>query len=167
MRASLLPGGLSWPRFGRAQPLTPALTDYVADALVRLIEATRERAIADGVRPVPAGVQRGLLGFFPATLLHGTRFAVAPEQPRLTLPSLAFGYGHADAITLGDVILFRRDHAAQTDLVLWAHELTHVVQYQRWGIQGFAERYVRDHDAVEREARDNAARFRTWANSRK
>ena len=64
-------------------------------------------------------------------------------------------------------MLFRDEHTAQTDLVLWAHELTHVMQYQRWGTDGFAARYVRDMNAVEKEARDNAARFKTWRQGRK
>jgi hypothetical protein len=58
--------------------------------------------------------------------------------------------------------MFRDAGTASQDLVLWAHELTHVMQYERWGTLGFAERYVRDHEVVEREARENAARFRAW-----
>ena len=62
----------------------------------------------------------------------------------------------------GDVILFKSDQVAETDLKIWAHELTHVMQYQRWGVDGFAERYVRDSAAVEQEAIDNANRFAAW-----
>jgi len=65
-------------------------------------------------------------------------------------------------MTLGDVILFKTEQMAEADLKVWAHELTHVMQYQRWGIEGFAERYVRDSAGVEREAIDNANRFVTW-----
>jgi hypothetical protein len=36
------------------------------------------------------------------------------------------------------------------------------MQYQRWGVEGFAERYVRDSAAVEQEAIDNANRFASW-----
>lgn len=168
MRASLLLGGLSRVLPARAEPvIAPALVDYAAGALTRMIELSRERAIAAGVRPVPLGVQRGLLGFFPAMLLQRARYAVAPGTNTLTLPALAFSYGDAVAITLSDVVLFRDDRAAQNDLALWAHELTHVVQYQRWGIDGFAARYVRDREAVEKEARDNAARFKVWREGRR
>ena len=181
MWASLLAGGLSrlwpvglWPIGAdpaRAQgPVpqgaAPGLLDYAAGALARLIEASRERAIAAGVRAIPPGIQRGLVEFFPANLLQRVRYRVVTEQEGLLLPQLAFDSGHADAMTLGDVILFRREHTAQTDLVLWAHELTHVMQYQRWGTDGFAARYVRDYEAVEREARENAARFRAWQSRR-
>lgn len=186
MRASLLLGGLSWmwptraasqaPGQGTGQGIgrgmdalgqgTTQLMDLAAGALVRVIETSREKAIATGVRAIPAGVQRALGGFFPAALLQRVRYRVITAQDGLSLPQLAFDHGHADAITLGDVILFRRDHAAQTDLVLWAHELTHVMQYQRWGTEGFAARYVRDYQAVEKEARDNAARFKAWQGRR-
>ena len=37
-----------------------------------------------------------------------------------------------------------------------------MMQYQRWGIDGFAARYVRDSGAVEREAYGNADRFMEW-----
>jgi hypothetical protein len=162
MRRFLLLAGLAWVLPVRAQPaIAPSLLDYAADALAELIDSARRQAIADGVRPVPPGVYRSLLGYFPAALLQKCRFAVGSARA-LTLPSLAFSYGDATAITLGDVVLFRNELAADTDLKVWAHELTHVMQYQRWGIEGFAERYVSDSEAVEKEAIDNANRFATW-----
>lgn len=162
-------GGLAAWSAARAQPpagslsmAPPPLLEYAASALGGMIEDARQQAIADGVRPVPQGVYRSLLGYFPPALLQKTRFAVGGTRP-LMLPALAFGYGDAVALTLGDVVLFKSERMAQTDLKVWAHELTHVMQYQRWGIQGFAARYVRDTAAVEQEALDNAARFMAWA----
>jgi hypothetical protein len=113
------------------------------------------------VHPVPPAVYRGLLGYFPADLLQKARYASGGADA-LTLPGLAFAYGDASAVTLNEVVLFRSDKTAQRGLETWAHELTHVMQYQRWGIDGFADRYVRDSAAVEREAIDNAARFTAW-----
>ncbi|HEY0181386.1 MAG TPA: DUF4157 domain-containing protein [Rhodopila sp.] len=136
------------------------LLDYAAGTLAALIDAGRQQAIADGVRPIPPGVYRALLGYFPAALLQKCRFAEGAHA--LTLPALAFSYGDATAITLGDVVLFRNDRTAESDLKVWAHELTHMMQYQRWGVEGFAEHYVRDSHAVEQEAIDNAARFMDW-----
>jgi hypothetical protein len=153
---------LAWTLPVRAQPaIAPALLDYAGTALARLIEGARQQAIADGVRPIPPGVYRALLGYFPPALLQRVRFAVGGTR-RLSLPMLAFSYGDAKAITLGDVILFKNEQLAETNLKLWAHELTHVMQYQRWGIKGFAERYVRDSGGIEREAIDTAARFAAW-----
>jgi hypothetical protein len=168
MRASSLLGRLSRALPARAEPaIAPALLDYAAGALVRLIVAEREQVIVAGVRPLPAGVQRGLIGFFPPMLLQRVRHAIAPKPATLSLPTLAFSYGDADTITLVDVVLFRDERIARDDLVVWAHALTHVMQFQRWGTDGFAARFVRDRHAMEREARDNAARFKTWREERK
>jgi hypothetical protein len=146
----------------KAQPaIPPGLLEYAADALGDMIDSARRQAIADGVRPIPVSINRALLGFFPAALLQRCRFAAGSSRA-LTLPALAFAYGDATAITLGDVILLKSERAAETDLKLWAHELTHMMQYQRWGIDGFADHYVRDSAAVEQEAIDNANRFMSW-----
>lgn len=167
MRRHLLFAGLLslLPARTRAQQaapsIPPALFGYAAQLLARLIETTREQTIADGVQPVPTSVYRGLLGYFPDALLRRTRFA-SGRSGNIALPAMAFSYGDAAAMTLVDVVVFREATAAQSDLKLWAHELTHVLQYQRWGIDGFADRYVRDSKSVEREAYDNADRFVAW-----
>ena len=153
---------LAWALPVRARPvIPPGLLDYAASALGGLIDGARQQAIADGVRPIPATTYRALLGYFPADLLQRCRFATGSSQA-LTLPALAFSFGDATSITLGEVILFKSERVAETDLKVWAHELTHVMQYQRWGVDGFAERYVRDSGAVEQEAMDNANRFAAW-----
>jgi hypothetical protein len=163
-RRLLMIAALAWALPAKAQPvIPPGLLDYAASALGGLIDNARQQAIADGVRPIPPSVYRSLLGYFPADLLQRCRFATGSSRA-LTLPALAFTYGDATAITLGDVILFKADRVAETDLKVWAHELTHVMQYQRWGVDGFAERYVRDSTSVEQEAIDNANRFFTWHN---
>jgi Domain of unknown function (DUF4157) len=162
MRRILLLAGLAWILPVRAQRALPAdLLDYAANALAALIDGARRQAIADGVRPIPPAVYRALLGYFPAALLQKCRFAVGNARA-LTLPGLAFSYGDATAMTLGDVVLFKNSRVAESGPKIWAHELTHVMQYQRWGIDGFADRYVRDSAAVEQEAIDNADRFAAW-----
>lgn len=161
-RRVIMLGALAWVLPARAQPALPELLlDYAGKALADLIEAARLQAIADGVRPVPPAIYRGLLGYFPSALLQKCRYGIGNSRA-LTLPALAFSYGDATAITLGDVVLFKNERIAMADLKVWAHELTHVMQYQRWGIEGFADRYVRDSGAVEREAVDNANRFAAW-----
>jgi hypothetical protein len=147
------------------RPVRPALYGGVAGlsagALAARIDSARRQAIADGVRPVPPLVYRALLGYFAATLLQKCRFAVG-NAPALTVPGLSSCDGDMAAITLGDVVLFKDSRTAAVDLKLWAHELTHVLQYQRWGVEGFAEHCLHDRDAVEREAVDNANRFAAW-----
>jgi len=162
MRRSVLLAPLAWALPAQARPpIPPNLLDYAGQALAALIDSARRQAIADGVATIPPVIYRSLLGFFPADLLQKVRFAVGSAEP-LDLPSLAFSYGDAVAMTLGEIVLFKSERNAKTDAKLWAHELTHVMQYQRWGIGGFADRYVRDSASVEREAIDNAKRFAAW-----
>lgn len=161
-RSPVLAGLATWmfPVRGRAQ-IGPELAEGAAAALGDLIESARRQAIAGGVRPVPAVASSALLGYFPSALLQRARFATG-RATVLELPALAFAYGSAAAVTLGGVVLFKTERLAQSDLKLWAHELTYVMQYERWGVQGFADRYVRDSGAVEQEAIDNANRYMAW-----
>ena len=61
------------------------------------------------------------------------------------------------AITLGEVIAFSDGMQAQ-DVEVWAHELTHVIQYEQLGIDTFAFEYSYDFTDLENQARDNASR---------
>jgi len=143
------------------RPAASQNAETLAPLLARLIEASRTQAIAAGVQKMPESVRRGLAGYFPDALLRKVRFAAGAVEGNAA-PALAFAYGDAAAMTLGDTIVFRDRWRAESDLKLWAHELTHVQQYDRWGIDGFAERYVRDSKAVEQEAYGNADRFEAW-----
>ncbi|HQT79211.1 MAG TPA: hypothetical protein PLD10_19345 [Rhodopila sp.] len=138
------------------------LQGRAAEALAKLIGDGRQHAIADGVRPVPGAICRAMQGYFPDALLRKCRFSVGEAGP-LKLPAFRLSYGSAAFITLGDVVIFGTDRAAQTDLKLWAQALTYVMQYQRWGLEDFASRYVRDRAAIEQEAAANATRFLAWS----
>jgi hypothetical protein len=163
VRRSFFLAPLAWAWPARADPVVPpSLLEHGARLLADLIHSARETAIANGVKPVPTQIHSALLGFFPDTLLRKVRFS-SGHADAITIPGLAMTYGHIDALTLVDVIMFHDDHAAHTDAKLWAHELTHVMQYERWGVEGFAKHYLRDYEAVEREARDNADRYVSWS----
>ena len=146
-----------------SSPVRPALVDvdHAVGALTHLIETTRQQVIAEGVRPIPTAVYRSLLGYFPPILLRKTRFA-GDRADALTSPALVFPAEDAAAVTLGEIVLFKTERLAQSDLKLWAHELTHVMQYQRWGIDGFADHCLHNCSAVRQEANDNADRFMAW-----
>ena len=167
VRRSLLLAPFAWAHLARAQParaqpaIPPSLLEHAGRLLATLIQAGREAAIAAGVKPVPAPIKRALLGYFPDNILRKIRFASGTAEA-IAIPGMARAYGDIDAMTLGDTILFRDDKVAQTDAKLWAHELTHVMQYERWGIEGFATRYIEDFAAIEKEARENADRFVAW-----
>jgi hypothetical protein len=56
------------------------------------------------------------------------------------------------AMTLDDIVVFQDRGSALGDPKLWAHELKHVMQFAEWGVDGFATRYLTDHDAIEADA---------------
>jgi hypothetical protein len=58
-------------------------------------------------------------------------------------------------VTLGEVIVFKT-RAGATSPRLFAHELAHVAQYQRLGIDRFAARYAKGPEPLEKEVRAKA-----------
>jgi Domain of unknown function (DUF4157) len=130
---------------------TPVATDALAPIVADLIRNFRDDAIERGVAPIPDAIRQSLSDAVPAAVLDEVRWRVDGEaglvNRGLFLLSSAF------AVTLDHVILFASaDEAA--DAGLWAHEIYHVMQYREWGIDGFATRYVADHDAVEHDAKE-------------
>ncbi len=142
--------GQSWDR---------QLGGIAATVLAQWITASRQQALAAGTEPVPSDIMKSLAGYLPAELTRMARWRVGGTTSIPTLPGFAFQYGDVAAITLIDVVLFGSEGDARRNAKLWAHELTHVAQYQRWGVDGFATRYIADSGAVEREAYVNADRF--------
>ncbi len=119
----------------------PFLTEWIGRA--------RADALARGTEPIPADIRSQLRKFYPDPLLKTVRWRVGLSADG-SLPARLFeAYGRA--LTLDDVIIFRDDATAR-DPVIWAHEVAHVQQYQRWGVEGFARRYVANYREVEREA---------------
>jgi hypothetical protein len=70
--------------------------------------------------------------------------SVAARVRVLRVPVLAPG---ADGMTLGRLVLLRRDEPAQRtgERELLAHELVHAVQYAELGVPRFLWRYVRSY----------------------
>jgi hypothetical protein len=128
-----------------------------SEALAQWIWSSRADAVKAGVTPMPPAIRTALKGHFPEALLGKVRYRIGTGN-EYSLQTHAFK-GKAVAITLGDVILFRPAEKSVNDPRLWAHELTHVQQYDRWGVRGFAQRYTLDHAGVEREAEAGAARY--------
>ncbi len=143
--------GLAHAQAGAQPPLLDVdkIYAFAAHALANGIKTARDETIKAGVLPIPPAIRTKLAATFPAELLDRVRYRVGREG---TFGMQAFQYGEVQAMTLLDVIVFRSEQDALTSDVLWAHELTHVRQYDRWGIEDFALRYVRDHKAVEDEA---------------
>jgi hypothetical protein len=148
------------------QMLAQDLGGLAAQMLAQWITESRREVIEAGTRPVPPQIIQALSGYFPADLLQQMRYR-SGHTTAASLPGLAFQYGDVSAVTLVDVVMFEREADAQQDLKLWAHELTHAMQYRRWGVDGFAARYVADSNSVEREAYSSADRFVAWRHSQR
>ncbi len=134
------------------------LPSEVVPALATTIRLTRDRAWSAGVRPAPANVVKALSPYFSPGVLSQVRWRTPMQQPSVS-GLLVHWYFREGAVTLSDVVLFSDAGLAQ-DPGFWAHELTHVEQYRRYGVDGFARRYVNDWESLEREARQRATRIR-------
>ena len=138
---------------------TRSLPTETAPALARAITYSRNEARGHGVRKPPAHVLKTLEPYFGAPLLNAVRWR-ATQHREPTLGYLLVGwYMREGAVTLYDTIVFS-DSGLADDYWFWAHELTHVEQYRRYGVDGFARRYVTDWKSLEKEATDKANRVR-------
>ncbi len=123
-------------------------------ALAAAIRFSRDLDEGAGTEPMPPAVRRALLPYFPAESLDRVRWTVAGR--RASLGSALAGWSHYNgAVTLDDVVVFTNRHAAHL-VGLWAHEMTHVRQYEALGLDTFARCYALDWEGLEAEAAANA-----------
>jgi Domain of unknown function (DUF4157) len=123
---------------------------WAGGALAYAIRRAKESARKVCV-PIPPTVVQTLSQFFPPDFFPGVCWAIVRNG--FSLDSYAIHDAGMAAITLEDVVVFRDAQAAQ-DSTLWAHELTHVRQYQSLGVEGFAALYTVAWDYLEQQARD-------------
>lgn len=128
-------------------------------ALQRWVEESRQRALANGVSPIPPGIREQLQAFFDPEILETVRYRVGDEIPT-TLTHALLQNPDVSAVTLVDLIVFQHAEDAQSNVALWAHELTHVQQYRELGIDVFTTRYVRDYVSLESPAYQMQSRVR-------
>ena len=147
---------------GASKAVNETFVQTGAPALQELIARSRDDALQKGVSPIPPDIRRNLTGFLPGRVLNAARFRVQGGGD-LTLQVNSIRYGEAQAITLDYVIVFKERNDALYNPTLWAHELTHVDQYQRWGIKSFSIKYLREYEAVETEAYEAETRYVAWA----
>lgn len=133
--------------------------DIAAAALADALQTSRDAARAEGTRPIPPQIRQALLAWYPAELLRGIEYRVGATEDA-TVQSYALRLSDATAVTTIDTITFADATDAAHNTALWVHEVKHVEQIRRWGVFGFARRYVRDHLAVEAEAYASAADFK-------
>jgi hypothetical protein len=127
------------------------LASLLGPSLTTAIRQGRDRAYPHGQR-LPEAIRRTLAPFFPRAVLQKVRYSTAWQDATAqdTLYSVLLGSG-ANAVTLIDVIIFRDEQQA-ADPLLWAHELTHVEQYDRLGVEAFAAQYLQQAWVLEQEA---------------
>ena len=141
------PAAVALPEVNWLQTLAALL----GPSLTIAIRQGRERAYPHG-QPVPERIRGPLAPFFPRAVLQKVRYSTAWQDAAAqdTLYGVLLGSG-TNAVTLIDVIIFRDEQQA-ADPVLWAHELTHVEQYDRLGVEAFATQYLQQAWVLEQEA---------------
>jgi hypothetical protein len=106
---------------------------------------------------MPPQIRAQLEPYFPASILDKAKWTAAAG---ISLDGMLTNWFALEgAITLGEVIAFSGGVLVSEDVELWAHELTHVMQYERLGIETFAFEYLQDFTVLESEARGNASRI--------
>ena len=139
-----------------------ALLNPAAPALATAIRFSRGQALNRGVQPIPASVRQELAPYFPAQLLDKVRWTTAGG---ISIDgALKNWFNQEGAVTLDEVIVFSSANLS-TDLELWAHELTHVLQYSQLGVDTFAFQYTFNFEGFEAQARQNAGRIASSVNA--
>ena len=131
-----------------------ALLNPAGSALaVGIRNASKQAAV--NAQPIPLDIRQALAPYFPPEILDRARWNLY-QSSRISLDGLIVKWFQSEgAVTLDDVIVFS-DPSVMTNLELWAHELTHVMQYRNMGVEGFANIYTVAWYDLEQQARDNA-----------
>lgn len=133
-----------------------AALNPAAPILAGMIRVSRGQALNRGTQPIPAHIQQELAPYFPPGLLAKVSWTTANG---ISIDgALKNWFNQEGAVTLDDVVVFSGTGQAQ-DLQLWAHELTHVLQYAQMGVETFAFNYSINWSGMEGQARDNASRI--------
>jgi hypothetical protein len=149
-------------------------TTWVVAQVVEYIDRQR-REFRQRAEPLSRNQISAIRAFFPASMLDSARILILtgerignpPFYGALVQmgfePAALPDFAHMAAITFVDTVV---SHEAFTDRLLF-HELVHVVQYEKLGLEGFANKYVQgfltggSYDAIplEMNAYDLDARF--------
>lgn len=131
-----------------------------AAPLAAAIRAAKD-AHAEDAKPIPTDVRTALRGYFSETTLARAKYAVGSVE--ITLPNFigrgAKLFGNDYAVVVDDIIVFNTEPPSYSQGAFWwAHEMTHVQQYEAMGIEVFAYEYQLRHQRFEDEADANARR---------
>lgn len=124
--------------------------------LAAAIRAARDKYY-NSAQPLPKDVIEGLEGIFSPEILSKTRWTRGKVE--ITLPSFIgngrkFMGDHSYAVVVEDVIVFNTTPPSFNENPWWwTHEITHVEQFAKWGVEVFAFKYLKDlGSSIESEA---------------
>lgn len=127
------------------------LYQIAAPALALWLTQSRAEAAVAGTQPIPESIREQLLRWYAPSVLDAALYKVS-DNGQFSAATAMLQNPDIGAVTLVDIIIFRDARDAEQNVALWAHELKHVQQYQEWGVEGFAQRYTQDFNAVEAPA---------------
>ena len=131
--------------------------EAAAAALAQAIRSSRASARRGGTESIPDGIREALQDYFPQEVLEEVRWSFPNRD--LDLGSLVAWYkAEGGAVTLQDTIVYAGRSGLESEY-LWAHELTHVMQYRELGLNDFARLYATHPELLERQARKNGNRI--------
>ncbi|MGE8101743.1 eCIS core domain-containing protein [Pseudomonas fluorescens] len=143
-----LDGCICLPDLGQ---MPDGIDQIAAPALALWLTQARAEAANADIQPIPPHIREQLLRWYDPSVLDAAHYKVS-DNGQLSAATAMLQNPDVGAVTLIDIILFRDAQTAEQDVALWAHELKHVQQYQEWGVEGFAQRYTHDFNAVEAPA---------------
>lgn len=113
--------------------------------------------------PLPVQIKGFLAGFFTDAELDRVRYVVDDGGGNVAAIINAlqtqFGKNGNHAVAVDHLIVFAKEPGVGLKSAFWwAHEIQHTVQYGKWGVNGFAVKYLDDPRAVEQDANDVALR---------
>lgn len=133
------------------------LLNPAAPVVATAIRFSRGQALNRGVKPIPPEVRQVLEPYFPPQILDTARWTTAGG---ISIDAaLNNWFNQEGAIVYDDVIVFAHAQLTINNVELWAHELTHVLQYSQVGVETFAFHYSFNWNALESQARSNADRI--------
>ena len=141
------------PDLGQITGLPDGIYQVAAPALALWLSQSRAEAAIAGTQPIPEPIREQLLRWYAPSVLDAALYKVS-DNGQFSAATAMLQNPDIGAVTLIDIIIFRDARDAEQNIALWAHELKHVQQYQEWGVEGFAQRYTQDFNAVESPAYD-------------
>jgi len=142
------------------------LPQDIGQAFLNPVGAVLATAIRNGAaqanwsaRPLPPQVVQLLSPYFPPGVLNKAKWTLY-DPNRITIDSAITAWFQGEgAVTLDNIIVFSDENVADSDIGLWAHELTHVMQYDNMGVESFAFVYSVNWNSLESQARDWSSRI--------